>query len=401
MPLAKIKEGVKKTTKQVEEEIKKTTKQVEEEIHKAKEHVKNKFESTVSDRTGLKQKMVKKAANGGDNSTWSAPAMLGTQVSSDVTRSTDASRVSGVGGDGSSNIITNTTIDKHEESSTSNRTDQSSSEANSSSSTMVFVELFVIAIISISTVCHTWLYREEIASNQIPFTVAAHWALLTYSIGRSSSNNDKIVVVSIDNDDITFYEENVSGRTSITLSNEESLTNEQEQKTDSITKQKILQRIPKARFHYSKMKTAYLNRERKTINRKESIEEFFTNLKPVGRTTTKNGPISEGMMQKLLKFSPDFRRRKSLRGEIDMMQMMELESCLQDENQEEEAVEQEEGDGEALNYEMGTAPLINLRASKLERDFDYVEPMCKFRGMDMFVGDFPEKEIWKQPLLLK
>ena len=54
-----------------------------------------------------------------------------------------------------------------------------------------------------------------------------------------------------------------------------------------------------------------------------------------------------------------------------------------------------------MNIDIGTAPMVNMRASKLERDFDYVEPLCKFRGMDMFVGDFPEKEIWKQPLLLK
>lgn len=51
-----------------------------------------------------------------------------------------------------------------------------------------------------------------------------------------------------------------------------------------------------------------------------------------------------------------------------------------------EEVEDEEGDGK-LSYEMGRAPLINLRASKLERDLDYYDKLCgatvcKFRGME-------------------
>ena len=88
-------------------------------------------------------------------------------------------------------------------------------------------------------------------------------------------------------------------------------------------------------------------------------------------------------------------------GEIDMTTSSGMkESCLQVQEELSDIVELEE-EGEEENYEMGTAPLVNMRASKLERKFDYVVPMCKFRGMDFFVGDFPEKEIWKQPLLLK
>ena len=84
-------------------------------------------------------------------------------------------------------------------------------------------------------------------------------------------------------------------------------------------------------------------------------------------------------------------------GEIDNST---LASCRR--VQEEEEGRGVSGSEEEVNYEMGTAPLGNIRASKLERDFgEVVVPMCKFRGMDFFVGDFPEKEIWKQPLLLK
>ena len=144
------------------------------------------------------------------------------------------------------------------------------------------------------------------------------------------------------------------------------------------------------------------------------IEDFFTNLMPAKRQKMSGGegigcggskgasnlPISERMMNRLLKYSPDFHRRKSLEGEIDVksiLKRLEGGNDLSDEEDDEGAEEEAVGE----NYEIGTAPLINKRASKLERKFDYVEPLCKFRGMDFFIGDFPEKEIWKQPLLLK
>ena len=173
---------------------------------------------------------------------------------------------------------------------------------------------------------------------------------------------------------------------------------------ESKTKQ-LIRRIPLGRRHYAKVKSAYLNSTNKKYNRQESpIAEFFTNLKPAAsdKSTTKSSPISWGMMNQLLK-NPDFGRRKSQVGEIDMTTESGMkESCLQVQEELSDIAELEEEEGEEEeNYEMGTAPLINMRASKLERKFDYVVPMCKFRGMDFFVGDFPEKEMWKQPLLVK
>ncbi|KAL7498394.1 hypothetical protein ACHAWT_006228 [Skeletonema menzelii] len=387
--------------------FKKKTKEMEEETLKATEHVKSKFVDALfvdgsEQRSALKKMGGKKdtaAAAAGvvgssDNSDEGAlNAALGKPMSSDVT---DASNIESDVVGGEANItIERVTTDKEEKSlASNNRHEPSSSSATTdtkSSSSMVFVELLVITIISISTVYHTWLHRLDIVGNQIPFIVAAHWALLTYFIG-SSSTSEKCLVVSIDdNDGIAVYEEGASIR-HLTIQEEEvtSFTKEQEQIAKSKTKQ-LIQRITLGRYHYSKIKRQYIRQD-------FPIAAFFTNLKPVGKSTTKNSPISWGMMNQLLK-NPDFGRRKSLMGEIDMTQMRE--SCLQVQDELSDVDELLEEEGEEGNYEMGTAPLGNMRASKLEREFDYVVPMCKFRGMDFFVGDFPEKEIWKQPLLLK
>ena len=257
-------------------------------------------------------------------------------------------------------------------------------------SSSILAQLLIITIISVSTVYHTWYYSLDVVGNQIPFSVAIHWALIAYIIGSASSIGAKDdMIASIDSEIVDNNTDTVGTATNEDESNDNRLVPFHEEELSKTKK------LSKGRLLYPKMKQAYLNANQRRYKRNESMEEFFTNLKPVG-LKTKN-PISQGMMNRLLKYSPDFRRRKSLAGEIDMKQM--LESCLQVQDQLSNEIEGEEG--KEVNYEIGTAPLGNLRASKLEREYDYVEPMCTFRGMDFFVGDFPEKEIWKQPLLLK
>ena len=95
-----------------------------------------------------------------------------------------ASIESGLGLGGEYNINIDTIF---EESSTSN--DQHFSANNNTSSGIVLARLFVITMISISTISVTWMYRVEIASSQIPYIVAIHWVLIAYYIG-STSNND-------------------------------------------------------------------------------------------------------------------------------------------------------------------------------------------------------------------
>ena len=244
-----------------------------------------------------------------------------------------------------------------EKSSTTNVT-QPSSAADTTTSSLFDIVSFqrtVIAIIFISTVYNTWAYRLDIALNEIPLIVAAHWVVIAIFIGSSFKDG-------------------------IALFKRES---EESNVTSSATKEEEMRRIPMGLLHYSKMKAA----------RNLNSDDAFTNLKPAGERAKR--PISHGMMEKLLD-NPDYGRRKTMAIAMkeDSLQVQKMLSNVVEE--EDEGEEEEEA-----NYEMGTAPLINSRASKLERKFDYVVPMCKFRGMDFFVGDFPEKEIWKQPLLLK
>jgi len=52
--------------------------------------------------------------------------------------------------------------------------------------------------------------------------------------------------------------------------------------------------------------------------------------------------------------------------------------------------------------EIGKIELNNTRATALEQDENYphiVHPMCQLRGLDLFMSDDPQKEIWRQPLL--
>ena len=289
------------------------------------------------------------SSNKSDEEATSSPPTVrfSPQTSNDINY---ASLESGEGGHA------NTVVYNGEKSSTSNNIQPSSSSAADTTTSSLFdIVSFrhtFIAIVCISTVYNTWAYRLDIALNEIPLIVAAHWVVIALFIGNSFKDG-------------------------IALFQGES---EESNVTSSTTKEEEMRRIPMGLLHYSKMKAA----------RNLNSDDAFTNLKPAGERAKR--PISHGMMEKLLD-NPDYGRRKTMaiamKGDCLKVQE-ELSNIVEEEDEEEEA-----------NYEMGTAPLINSRASKLERKFDYVVPMCKFRGMDFFVGDFPEKEIWKQPLLLK
>jgi hypothetical protein len=289
-------------------------------------------------------------------------------------------------------------------------------------------QLILITLLSTSTIYQTILHKLDIVSNSIPFIVAVHWCILTFFIGVSTSSSSSsslrdggMTMGMMDGEDVEgggassvvnqHYDQ--QERRVTFLSKEE----QEHQKRSSNTRD-LIRRIPMGRRHYAKMKESLFTQ--KQLQRRDSplLEEFFTNLKPAFKNITPRfssggsgsggsdsggevTPLSEGMMIRLLKYSPDFGRRKSQMGEIDNSIRA---SCRRVQEEEEGGVSgsEEEEEEEEVNYEMGTAPLGNIRASKLERDFgEVVVPMCKFRGMDFFVGDFPEKEIWKQPLLLK
>ena len=72
----------------------------------------------------------------------------------------------------------------------------------------------------------------------------------------------------------------------------------------------------------------------------------------------------------------------------------------------EESIEGSASDDVSLTtdegIEIGKIELNNKRATALEEDENYphiVRPMCQLRGLDLFMSDDPQKEIWRQPLL--
>jgi hypothetical protein len=283
-------------------------------------------------------------------------------------------------------------------------------------------QLILIILLSTSTIYQTILHKLDIVSNSIPFIVAVHWCILTFFIGVSSSSSSSSSL----RDGGMMDGEDVKGGGASSVVNQHYdqqerrvtfLSKQQEHQKRSSNTRDLIRRIPMGRRHYAKMKESLFHQ--KQLQRRDSplLEEFFTNLKPAFKNITPRfssggsgsggsdgggevTPLSEGMMIRLLRYSPDFGRRKSQMGEIDNS----IRASCRRVQEEEEGGDRGSGseEEEEVNYEMGTAPLGNIRASKLERDFgEVVVPMCKFRGMDFFVGDFPEKEIWKQPLLLK
>ena len=296
---------------------------------------------------------------------------------------------------------------------------------NNNNSQGGITQLILITLLSTSTIYQTILHKLDIVSNSIPFIVAVHWCILTFFIGVSTSSSFSsslrdggMTMGMTDTEDVegggaSVVDQHYQQERHVTFSARQQ---EQEHQKRSSNTRDLIRRIPMGRRHYAKMKESLFTQKQLQHRDSPLLEEFFTNLKPAfknitprfsggsGSSGSDSGgevtPLSEGMMIRLLKYSPDFGRRKSQMGEIDNS----IRASCRRVQEEEEVGDSGSGseEEEEVNYEMGTAPLGNIRASKLERDFgEVVVPMCKFRGMDFFVGDFPEKEIWKQPLLLK
>lgn len=126
-------------------------------------------------------------------------------------------------------------------------------------------------------------------------------------------------------------------------------------------------------------------------------------------------PFSDApLMDHLLSYS-DFRRLKkstkeamakvvrapSIRHESKVtVEDEDVDINWEDEREEEEEEEEEEGLGVRPtngNNLVGMAKLNNIRASRV---FTHVvDPLCCLRGMDLFVTDAPEEDIWRQPML--
>ena len=59
--------------------------------------------------------------------------------------------------------------------------------------------------------------------------------------------------------------------------------------------------------------------------------------------------------------------------------------------------------GSQIDTTIGHAKLRNSQDTSFQEEgFDsIVDPLCRLRGMDLFLADYPEEQIWKQPVLIE
>ena len=111
-------------------------------------------------------------------------------------------------------------------------------------------------------------------------------------------------------------------------------------------------------------------------------------------------PFVDGpMMEHLLGYS-DFHRHKTVKRRST--QAPESDSGRLDGTKEGNEEEDDECISERTDTSLGHANLNNTKADTLESDEKFshvVDPMCDLRGMDLFLTDDPEEDIWLQPLL--
>ena len=128
-----------------------------------------------------------------------------------------------------------------------------------------------------------------------------------------------------------------------------------------------------------------------SLKSKRELKEWEIKLRA---PFTEDGPL----MDHLLKISPDFgRKTKRLKKSQD--------KSVGDDNAAVDTAAQDgdETDEQVIDHApIGKVKLNDTRANALESHEDFshvVDPMCKLRGMDLFLTDDPQECIWRQPLL--
>jgi hypothetical protein len=112
-------------------------------------------------------------------------------------------------------------------------------------------------------------------------------------------------------------------------------------------------------------------------------------------------PFTDGpLMDHLLKYSPDFGRGKTPRLKKSK------DGLVEDYNAAADAAAAHDDDETAEriidHVPLGKLELNYTRAEAFESHESFshvVDPLCKLRGMDLFLTSNPQENIWRQPLL--
>lgn len=242
----------------------------------------------------------------------------------------------------------------------------------------------------------SYQYKAAILTNQIPICVMIPWLAVAFFLGRYMNENATLYRLDTElrtqqhQREMTDVSNDISRATSGESSDTTTATHANN-KNSSRTRN-IVRQIPLGRRHVHRIKQ-HLQNQRSNTNNGTPNNFFWTNISPravVGEVKELEQhllkPISDVLMDHLLK---DFgRRRQRSRKELD-----------------EESIEQPMPPSTNTTSirdsikAIGHQQLPNAGASSFESDDNVIEPIGKLRGMDLFLTDDPEVEIWRQPLL--
>jgi hypothetical protein len=252
-------------------------------------------------------------------------------------------------------------------------------------------------------------YRHKLSvltNNQIPLYVFLPWLCLSFTIGRYFDS----ILARFSSAQQTSRSQALSTPSSRDLNKEkpfDTATLQQQHQQIPVTK-RILHKVTMGRRFGKEVKGVYPNNALKGQSRQKknafwsilSLDTAIKDVKELERVIRPKLIISNILMNHLLTY-PDFRKRgfSHVESSLDVVRGLEVDASTQAEQTASNSSIDTSNDEDTV---IGNAKLNNVHHPSFEDDdnFSYiVEPLCSFRGMDLFLSDSPEEEIWRQPLL--
>ena len=272
-----------------------------------------------------------------------------------------------------------------------------------------------------------WSFKSDILSNQIPVSVVFPCLVAAFLLGYTIAPNNNI----IDDDNKINQPGDESGVDAAAQQTSErgtsfsgTITPRSKEVADTNEKEDVYfsrakHLVRRGKTHLKSFGRRYIkilpsDTTNSTAERSGGIggldfntianpQLFFTHLSPHKDAKAHQKKLrapffDEALMDHLLKYS-DFKRSKMVlrkRKPDDF-----VEDAVQESEEMEEGVVVEED--KEVDIAMGRAPLLNTKAESLGEENDklayVVDSMCELRGMDLFLTDDPEEEVWRLPLL--
>lgn len=257
------------------------------------------------------------------------------------------------------------------------------------SSTASYNEIYLIGIGSISTVLanHVWTYTESIRAHQFPLSVVSIFVvaafLFGYTMGRRSLFGDDD-----DDPDLLLQDRNGDDKSALEA---------------GVVRRRFRPKpIIRRRVRDSIFGIFRRSNPSENINTGCELKEWekkFRGGRELAEWEKKlREPLEDGqLMEHLLKSLRPHKKKNALhRLRTGLHSNSAIDSVQDDVSQ--------VTDNGCRSAECGRLEMHETRAKALEDDENYshiVNPMCQLRGMDLFLSDNPQKEIWRQPLLKK